>query len=31
MSHWDVARSTLYGAYLAICAFAGYTLGGLVY
>ena len=31
MTHWDVARCTLIGAVLGLCAFAGYAVGGIVY
>jgi hypothetical protein len=31
MTHWDIARCTMIGAFLGFCVFAGWTLGGLVY
>lgn len=31
MSHWDVARFAMYGGAMGLIAFAGWTLGGLIY
>lgn len=30
MTHWDIARCVMLGAFLGLCACAGYTLGGLI-
>ena len=30
MNHWDVARYTLIGAFLGLCALGGYIAGGLL-
>jgi hypothetical protein len=30
MTHWEIARCALVGAFLGFCAFAGWTLGGII-
>lgn len=30
MTHWDIARFFIEGAFLGLCAFGGYTLGGII-
>jgi hypothetical protein len=31
MTHWDVARFTLIGAWLGLCAFLGHLAAGVIY
>jgi hypothetical protein len=31
MTHWDVARYTLIGAWLGLCAFLGHLAAGGIY
>jgi hypothetical protein len=28
MTHWDIACAFMTGAFLGLCAFAGYVIGG---
>lgn len=30
MTHWEIARFTLIGLFLGLCAIAGYIAGGLI-
>lgn len=31
MTHWDIARCFIIGAFLAACAIVGWIAGGIVY
>jgi len=31
MTHWQVARAFMTGAFLALCALAGYVAAGVIY
>jgi hypothetical protein len=31
MTHWDIARCFMTGAFFAACALAGWIVGGIVY